>query len=1031
MAGNLARIHLAVKPVYDDDCQLPDSAAYGESYSSTQPGSTEEGLSRVKNTRKSSAGRQVLSRRRLKAIRPSPSTHLIEALRASGQYHATPTIYPHRRDLSYADPRGSSGIANGRRLRTKALVHHKKQRLLPLCQSEHDISLQSVLARFIRHTYGKRPTSASGRLADLPSDLDSELPRRVFLPQELSQLRARGYNIQDVGIWASIIVSRDPIYSARMLAMASITEEQGALQISGPIPTFVLLFVLRRAKITAAALQLLLIAAWERIHTVPFRNGYLHGQHQSDCAEVQYNTPPESSLLSVQGVEAGKSTNYHRSPVLSDTTIFLIFVRLLRHARKALPHAIANIASMITWFIHERYYTSTQTGNIPRLSRLTFLYNRTLYLLSLSTSLTPYSSSAEQERALFDVLRIMDQHKVAITREGYRAVTRILLARKKTTKEQDWAELKSDSWPPFKENKTRMDEEKGLDYGTSRAGQAIRRMQEAGYGKSSWDHVANVFAGWNTDGTPTIQTRTMLGAPPAFPLVHRTDQDLMQQYSDLVDSNLWAARVTATRTLQEAWDCFTSYERCQQPPRKLLPHQDVYLAMFEKIHYDEQRTHQQRVRQKRPNRSIPADSGLPGDSKEVLAALDPNMRSNPPSIEELFDNMITKGLQPHSKCLEFLVGHANSLRQGFKFVKASSKAHKESIKSLLLQGEAQTSIDKVPHGIFTAFIQLLCRFPYAKRSEQALSWLGKGIHYRNRFPVAHAFRLLQLRRPLHAPAWNALLAALAKTGITVTNTTFSQQQSFELMEINEFMHMCKAVATMTEIHLDLDAQGFRYLCIGAERATMASIKILEDGSVGEEQSCNTRGTLIRRVKRTSELGTPQEADKFVRSLEGSIGYSNARSAAKIVLRDVPSFIRLKFQALVGSRDRATSVRASRVNVNLRDAGLPTIPRLLAIPGPVTLHAYARALGVLRDYEGLLSLVQWMVEAKDELVGVIEEQRGGFRRLRQALTAVRVFLEQGAPDEILAMVQQLVDSVEEWGGWPVDEELEMYRYRGGI
>jgi len=71
----------------------------------------------------------------------------------------------------------------------------------------------------------------------------------------------------------------------------------------------------------------------------------------------------------------------------------------------------------------------------------------------------------------------------------------------------------------------------------------------------------------------------------------------------------------------------------------------------------------------------------------------------------------------------------------------------------------------------------------------------------------------------------------------------------------------------------------------------------------------------------------------------------------------------------------------------------------------------------------------MVEAKDELAGVIEEQRGGMRRMRLTLIAVRVFLEQGASEEIVALVEQLVESVEEWGGWPVDEELELYRNRG--
>lgn len=446
--------------------------------------------------------------------------------------------------------------------------------------------------------------------------------------------------------------------------------------------------------------------------------------------------------------------------------------------------------------------------------------------------------------------------------------------------------------------------------------------------------------------------------------------------------------------------------------------------MFEKIHYDDERVRKESVRQKRPRASLSAARGLPGDGKEVLAALDPNMRSNPPSIDELFDDMIKKGLQPHSKCLESLVRFARSLEQGFKFLRASGNAHKGSISSLLASAEEQAAMERVPYGIFTAFIELLCRFPAAKRSEQALLWPGEGRQWRSRSPVAQAFHLLQIRRLMHAPAWNALLSALAKTGNTVT--PMNQPERLKLMEINELVHMCKAVAIMMEINLGLDVQGFHSLCIGMERAAVASIKILENGAFDAGRHDDNNATLSQQAE---GAGTPLEAGNFLQLLEGSTAKDNTRSAAKIILRGGPPFIRLRFQALVGSWDRTTSLRAARVNTDLRNAGIPTIPHLITVPRPAHLHAYVRALGSLRDYEGLLSLVQWMVEAKDELAEVIEEQRGGMRRMRLTLIAVRVFLEQGASEEIVALVEQLVESVEEWGGWPVDEELELYRNRG--
>ncbi|MDV2687690.1 hypothetical protein RYX56_25405, partial [Alkalihalophilus lindianensis] len=77
---------------------------------------------------------------------------------------------------------------------------------------------------------------------------------------------------------------------------------------------------------------------------------------------------------------------------------------------------------------------------------------------------------AYQEAAIIRILSAMAEHEppVQIDREGYRAVIRLQLAMGKTDSEQQWAALKALSWPPWKEDRTRMDSEIGPEHGISR-----------------------------------------------------------------------------------------------------------------------------------------------------------------------------------------------------------------------------------------------------------------------------------------------------------------------------------------------------------------------------------------------------------------------------------------------------------------------------------------------------------------------------------------------------------------------------------
>ncbi len=125
-----------------------------------------------------------------------------------------------------------------------------------------------------------------------------------------------------------------------------------------------------------------------------------------------------------------------------------------------------------------------------------------------------------------------------------------------------------------------------------------------------------------------------------------------------------------------------------------------------------------------------------------------------------------------------------------------------------------------------------------------------------------------------------------------------------------------------------------------------------------------------------------------------------------------------------------------------------LPRLLTIPGPSALHAYARVLGLVRDYDAMLALLRWMQVYGPELQAVADESRNGQTLLRRTLISTRVFLERSwvslfeqdehsaseepvdrAPEHVIQQVNEIIEGMDGWGGWPTDIEVEAYCRKG--
>ena len=967
----------------------------------------------------------------------APSEILVSSLRSSGYHFALPKLIANKVDLSYVNPRSSR--LRQRTSMKRVIQERTGKELIGLAA---ETSLQGILARYIRAvTPVLKLMPSSGDINSEDSKLDNEL-LRIFDDATLRLLHSRKYDIADIMNWSWIITAQTSEHAAlRLMILSNIPYREGC----NPVPAFIYLFLLRRHDISPRALKILIVHAWDRL-----RNRKNKRWAVLSAIEIEGGT--NLNTLSDDRGHKPEAANYSH---MSETTVVTMIVRLLRHARRVLPAAIISVASILTTYIDgvgSRDFTLSNSLMSETISaRLTFLYNRVLSLLSFPSSQHPMRSIPYHQRAQFNVIRRMSQFEppLTIVQEGYRAITRVQLAHRKTLREREWGDLKAKSWPPWKEEKTGLDVDKGIEMGISRAKESLYRLNEAGYSTREWENSASILAGWDTDNSPTIQTRAIIPGSLSLRMV-TSRGDSNHQY----DPAIWAARVRATRTVNEGWACFIA---CGEHEGNTTPRfQNVYHAMFEKLVFESKRQRNRNVSKDHifePPHSSEQPS-LPGDGKEVVPLpVSPRVAiyvpKPPPSVQELFDSMIGHGILPSGRCLAFLISHADSLSTGLMYLRSSSLPA-STIKVLIRQERSlnstliQKALKVMPDYLFASYIYLLTRFslPAVRKNTRANRHQSQIIAIMDDLPsqlseslptcpnpLLHAFRLVSARMPYYLPPWKSLLAALARSGTSLLEDGGSQDA--DAHDISNWSAVLKVLHQMREIGLDIDFDIFQVICIGLEKAVHASHRLL----------AATRKPSIMRGGTMS--GTA--ANQAVRS----------RVDAEEVLDVGIRTVKILFKRLTDSEHLTQIASLSSNGValpnqkNIDPASL--LPRLWEVPAPAQLHVFVRTLGLAQDYEGLQTLIIWMARFAPELQAVADEMQKGSRLMRRTLVAVRVFAERswlrfgsdedikvngqiersdkGVPEGVLQIIYDSVESVESWGGWPTDAEVKIYCQNG--
>ncbi|PNS17227.1 hypothetical protein CAC42_6910 [Sphaceloma murrayae] len=726
------------------------------------------------------------------------------------------------------------------------------------------------------------------------------------------------------------------------------------------------------------------------------------------------------------------------------------------HARQAAPDALEPITDLALRFISANYF------NPPSASRrsardahywkhkhledqrefraLTNVTNALLAALAKPCRIQPFKSVRLQEAAQVRIVRFMATHvpSIDLNRHGYRSIVSVQLMLRKTSNELRWARLQALSWPPWKEDKTGMDTHIGPEAGRSNAFEALSRMKEVGYTMRGWEMVATAYSGWDTDGSPTVQTRQYLGPFDDWQAV----------------TVLWASRIRTTRTLREAWAAFQAYQTsgcklravpCQAMIERILfaMKREVEVKAQFGERYDHTRPHRL-AHTWRPGQD--EQEILPGEAREIRpsppsAHQEIYTRTPPPTLIEFLQLMDEHKVTFDAGALCHLLPLVGDWDSGVALLRRSRHAPLRKTDSIF---QLLTSYERLPASLLLIICQFLLHFPakYVSTPRKERGHMIRIDHVvLNNTALALTFGILRNQQTYDGslPAFMfmtmARQAGLAKYDAPAVELATGQTG---LVCMGDSFGEHAAGISMYKPHLDRMTSlrlALELLATTRERQqTVAASGVSRLLLIGFNAAQAARDVLIQVGDRMSQHNSKHlSAD----------GIGVLVKEAKACLEYVSAELRPQFFALYGEH-------ATRP---LRSSEDPSSSFCLSLAlGPTGLHAAVRCFGAANDMAGVVQLIHFMHNNWDKLAVVMEQDRGGKAMLRKTMCAARLFLDIGwdafrrdwSHHKVLEAFQDactagqfksgkqrdkmrnLVRGMKaQWGGWPTTEDVEMY------
>ncbi|RPA98713.1 hypothetical protein L873DRAFT_1739690 [Choiromyces venosus 120613-1] len=655
-------------------------------------------------------------------------------------------------------------------------------------------SLKSITMNLIYHIYKLYPHSSFRfpvleSAANLSEEHDEITLREVFTSGVREYLERRGYTPEDVLVWTWVLTAKDGGLAGYRLDLGTrvrsemvdrVLEEQEILD----------------AELTGKARGVQPLHNNGDLGSNDAKNIQPSSPRNTVGARHTYRIPPFLILFTLRrryfirdNIQALfpmiESTLFPSNPlaISEDKTIVLLLLRLLRRVRSTWPPAISIVAKLLVTHLHRP--DSPKPRSSP--SRVARLYNRLLTCFSLPASDRPFAHLPILQRSQFLILHKMAAMGIPLIREGYRAIISVQLAHAKTPPEKQTVRNMVTTWPPWPFE--RDGRESRIPPGISRAAEVIQRMTEAGYPLYDWEYSALILAGKDTDNTPTVQTRTF----------HLKLRHLISPSP----TSTWASRIRATRTIDEAWAIFLD---CRQDGT--IPHRDVWEELIAKALYAEKLTRQQmhaeHIERKKSLREKPRLDTIrrlqretnyrvvAGEAKEVLP---PPRNLNEgvyvpipvPDIDELFIMMKRDNVPPSRRILALLISHSRDLNHAHRILETWNYPLPSS----------SPSAKPTDPRILTAYISLL-------------------LHRKND-KLEPAIRLLLAQKPMFAPAYNTVLARLART--------LDSKRAND--KPNRIRIIWEVYKKMTRL-VSEDSETLRALCVAVEKNMRLGMGVLWD-----------------------------------------------------------------------------------------------------------------------------------------------------------------------------------------------------------
>ncbi|PYI17305.1 hypothetical protein BO99DRAFT_389133 [Aspergillus violaceofuscus CBS 115571] len=893
----------------------------------------------------------------------------------------------------------------------------------------HRITLQEIVADYIRAVNPRLDrfgvqckelldpspqhfTRYSKKLRWLHEDLEL-----VFSETNIDKLASRGYSAADVVTWAWVLNSETPYEACLRILLADTDQYSAQSSPSGRVPPFIPLLILRQG-LDVRTFKLLLHYSLD----------LLTGQY----VRLPNNLAQDTTTKRISNEKIAFGTS---KPLINFEMCLTFVIRLLHHARQLWPEAQLAIIQAFA------FYLNTLGKSRPKYQRskdklhalLVDRCNTVLRLLSLPSRREPFLSVSFQQRAQLELLRAMAafQPAIPVTKRGYQSLIAVQLAHRKTDAERQSAELKAPSWPPWKEDKIGYDVDRGLQGRKSRAMRVLVQKLEAGYSSSAWDTMSRILAGWDTDGSPTIQTRS-------FGLSRPEILGRFPAHSD--HYKLWEARIRATRTVRESWACFLSYQE-----KGLRPHGAIYAAMAEKL-----------INRDRNSSSDYNSTALPGDGIEVfpepLSARDLiYVPSEPPTLNQLLHMMLSQSIRPRGRLLALLLRHAPTFHAGLEYLCCSDLTD-EQLGALCTDWGSdfrhpnwlKTGLNELSDLLVASFVKFLCRFdnktyfvllqltlpppdlfPLQLEGKRTLEPLVHQMREERPLPsgghrraLPHVIDLLRARASQPPQAWIYILSA-------VIERSPHRSRAYAKPVVAWFTAQL-LMRWMDQRQIDTGLDGFNLLCRAFSRVLMV-LKYRTAVAQGLE--------IVSRMALTGQL-----------SLHGLV-----LPRLEDVVPTGLNFLKQQFdKCVLGDPQLSQIFEHSSSSLQLVTDSQVTLPPLFHVPSPADLHLFVRTLGIAEDSDGLLSLLRWMRQHELTLKEMYDQLLNGDRMMRRVIVAFRVFLEGPrkerrtseqqedgdhtsstrleSSDSHLQEAYQIITSSQVWGSWPTDDEFQKYLAR---